>query len=67
MRNVTIKFDDGTSHVYNGVPDDVTPEQVTARAKTEFPDNSVTNIDGGYQETTTKEKISNTVNDVYFC
>ena len=59
MRNVTIKFNDGTSHVYNGVPDDVTPEQVAQRANSEFKDLPITNIDGGYKEPTFKEKVSN--------
>jgi hypothetical protein len=45
-RNVTITFDDGTSHAYQGVPDEVTPDQVHERATAEFR-KPITNIDGG--------------------
>lgn len=47
MRNITLTFDDGTTHQYNGVPDEVTPEQVQARAQKEFSGKAITNIDGG--------------------
>lgn len=46
-RTVTITFGDNSSHVYNNVPDDVTPEQITSRAGTDFAGKQVTNIDGG--------------------
>jgi len=46
MRNVTVTFEDGTTHVYNGVPDNVTPAAVEARAKKEF-GKTVTALDGG--------------------
>lgn len=46
-RNITVSFDDGTSHVYNNVPDDITPDQVYSRASNEFTGLKVTNIDGG--------------------
>lgn len=46
-RTVTIKFDDGQEHVYQGVPDSATPEMVTARAAKEFPGRNIANIDGG--------------------
>ena len=45
-RNITITFDDGTSHQYAGVPDKVTPEQVHQRATQEH-GKAITNIDGG--------------------
>jgi hypothetical protein len=45
-RNITITFDDGTSHQYAGVPDNVTPDQVHQRATQEH-GKSITNIDGG--------------------
>ena len=35
-RNITVTFADGSSHVYQGAPDDVTPDQVEARASKEF-------------------------------
>jgi hypothetical protein len=45
-RDITVTFDDGTTHVYRGAPDDITPEQVSARAAQEF-GRSVTALDGG--------------------
>jgi hypothetical protein len=46
MRNITITFDDGSTHVYQNAPDEVTPEQVQDRAQRDF-GKSVTAIDGG--------------------
>ena len=45
-RNITVTFDDGTSHVYQNAPDDITPEQVTARAQKEF-GKAIKALDGG--------------------
>lgn len=45
-RNITITFDDGTSHQYAGVPDNITPAQVQQRATQEH-GKAITNIDGG--------------------
>ena len=45
-RNITITFDDGSTHVYQGAPDDVTPESVSDRATKEF-GKSVVKLDGG--------------------
>lgn len=45
-RDVTVKFDDGTSHVYSNAPDDITPEMVTERAQKEF-SKAVVRLDGG--------------------
>lgn len=45
-RNITVTFSDGTSHVYQNAPDDVTPDAVQARAEKEF-SKSVTGLDGG--------------------
>ena len=45
-RDVTVTFEDGSQHKYAGTPDDVTPEQVSARALQEF-GKSVTALDGG--------------------
>ena len=45
-RNITVTFDDGTSHVYANTPDEVTPAQVEQRASSEF-NKKVVNIDGG--------------------
>lgn len=46
-RDITVTFDDGSSHIYNGAPDDVTPEQITQRAQKDFEGRSVTHLDGG--------------------
>lgn len=45
-RNITVTFADGSTHVYQNAPDNVTPDQVTARAASEF-GMSVASIDGG--------------------
>jgi hypothetical protein len=47
-RNITVTFADGSQHVYQGAPDDVTPDQVEARAAKEF-GKKVTALDGGRQ------------------
>jgi hypothetical protein len=47
-RDITVTFDDGTSHVYRGAPDDVTPDAVQARAAKEF-GKIVKSLDGGRQ------------------
>lgn len=68
MATFTVNFDDGTSHTYDNVPDDVTQEQVNARAQNEFSDKTITGVNGGeapapvapealYKEPTTGEKI----------
>jgi hypothetical protein len=49
-RKVTITFDNGATHTYNGVPDSATPESVLERARRDFGDRSVTNIDGGREK-----------------
>lgn len=46
-RNVTVTFADGTSHVYQNVPDEATPDQVSARAAQEFAGKSITALNGG--------------------
>lgn len=45
-RDITVTFTDGSSHVYKGAPDDLTPEQVSARASSEF-GKPVKALDGG--------------------
>ena len=45
-RNVTVNFDDGTSHNYENVPKDVTPDQIEGRAHKEFSGKKVKNIAG---------------------
>ena len=47
-RDITVTFDDGTSHVYRGAPDDVTPDAVQTRAAKEF-GKTVKSLDGGRQ------------------
>jgi hypothetical protein len=45
-RDITVTFDDGSSHVYKGAPDDITPTAVQARAEQDF-GKTVTALDGG--------------------
>lgn len=45
-RDVTVTFEDGSTHVYRGVPDEATPDQVTARASQEFR-KGISSLDGG--------------------
>lgn len=45
-RDITVTFDDGTTHVYRGAPDDVTPDAVQARAQKDF-GKAVKALDGG--------------------
>jgi hypothetical protein len=47
-RNITITFEDGTSHTYQNAPDALTPDAVQARAEKDF-GKAVTGIDGGKQ------------------
>lgn len=35
-RNITVTFADGSIHTYRNAPDDITPDQVSARAQKEF-------------------------------
>ena len=46
LRDITITFDDGSTHVYKNVPDSITPETVQKRAEAQF-GKSVTDINGG--------------------
>lgn len=46
-RDVTITLSNGETHVYRGVPDSVTPDQVEQRAAKDFPSLRVTAISGG--------------------
>ena len=45
-RDITVTFEDGTTHVYRGAPDSVTPDQVSERAAKEF-GKGVSSLDGG--------------------
>lgn len=47
MRNITVKFSDGSTHIYKNAPDDITPEQVVSRANSDFSELAVTELDGG--------------------
>lgn len=46
-KSVTINFDDGSSHTYDNVPDDVTDDQVASRASSEFGDKTISEISSG--------------------
>ena len=45
-RNITVTFDDGSSHNYQNVPKDVTPDQIESRAHKEFSSKKVKSIAG---------------------
>ena len=45
-RTITITFEDGTTHVYQNAPDDLTPDAVQQRAQQDF-GKTVIGIDGG--------------------
>lgn len=45
-RNITVTFADGSTHVYQNAPDNVTPEQVSQRASRDF-GKPVKSLDGG--------------------
>ncbi len=47
-RNITITFEDGTSHTYQNAPDTLTPQDVQGRAEKDF-GKAVASIDGGKQ------------------
>lgn len=48
-RNVTVTFGDGSTHVYQNAPDDVTPELIQARAEKDF-GKTVSALDGGRKQ-----------------
>ena len=56
-RNITVTFDDGSSHVYNNAPDDVTPEQIEARASRDFAGKRVTALDGGRGRPAARQRV----------
>lgn len=43
-RSVTVRFSDGKLRVYDNVPDEITPDQVEERARSEHPDREITEI-----------------------
>lgn len=55
-RNITITFDDGTTHVYQNAPDDITPKSAYDRAAQEFSGKKIKNIDGGRQTAAAPER-----------
>lgn len=51
-RTVTVTFDDDSQHVYQNVPDGVTPNDIESRATSEFSGKKLKGIDGGrFQQT----------------
>lgn len=46
-KSVTVTFQDGSSHTYDNVPDEVTDDQVTARAGDDFADKTISGVVGG--------------------
>lgn len=45
MANISVFFSDGSSHTYDEVPDDVSREDAIARAKKDFPDKQISDIE----------------------
>lgn len=52
MASYTVNFEDGTSHVYDNVPDDIDQQNVQDRASMEFSDKRVTGVTAGAAEAT---------------
>ena len=50
-RTVTVTFADGSTHQYNNIPDETTPDQVLARIAKDFPNKEVKALDGGKKPT----------------
>lgn len=48
-RDITVTLQDGSTHVYKGAPDDITPDAVTARASKDF-GQGISHLDGGKQQ-----------------
>lgn len=46
-RDITVKFSDGSTHVYRNAPDNLTSDQAAARAQKDFPGLQVAHLDGG--------------------
>ena len=46
-KSMSVTFDDGTSHTYDDVPDEITQEQVNARATEQYPDRKILNVSEG--------------------
>lgn len=46
-RDITLTFEDGSSHVYRNAPDNITPDEVVKRAQRDFSGKSIAGIDGG--------------------
>ena len=46
-KSISVQFEDGTSHTNDNVPDDVTQEQIDARAKMDYPDRTVAEVAEG--------------------
>lgn len=59
-RNITVTFDDGSTHVYQNAPDDITPDAVTARAQKDF-GKAVKALDGGRATTPSEIPIGRRV------
>lgn len=64
MASYTVNFEDGSSHVYDNVPDDIDQQNVQDRASMEFSDKRVTGVTAGAAETT-KENTSNPIESLY--
>lgn len=59
-RNVTVTFSDGTTHTYQNVPDEVTPDDIEARAQTDYPGLQATEIKGEAADGTASSEVAPT-------
>lgn len=57
-RDITVTFEDGSTHIYKNAPDGVSPEQVSERAASEF-QKPVKAMDGGKQGPSMGRRVLN--------
>ena len=62
-RNITITFSDGTSHVYQNAPDNLTPDMVQQRAQQDF-GKTVVSMDGGRPAPATSSERKSVVDQI---
>lgn len=63
MADITVTFDDGTSHVYRNAPESLTKDDVIARASKDFSGKQITGLDkvAGGQKLSTEQVLTGAV------
>jgi len=63
MADITVTFDDGTSHVYRNAPESLTKDDVIARASRDFSGKQITGLDrvAGGQKLSTEQVLTGAV------